>query len=147
LSGRGGRLRTPWHLWVVGVVALLWNGLGAVDYTMTQVQGDAWLARMEPTEVQMAWFHGMPAWTDAAWAIAVWGGLLGAILLLVRRRWATPFLAAAFLGWAAGAVYAFALSNGMEAMGGWWPMLVVKGVICAFLVWYARTMGKRGVLR
>lgn len=143
----GERLRTPWHLWLVGVVALLWNGMGCLDYTMTQVQGDAWLANMDPSEVQLAYFHGMPAWTDAAWAILVWGGLLGGVLLLARRKWALHAFAASFVGWAAGAVYAFGLSNGMEAMGGWWPMLVVKGGICAVFVWYAWTMGQRGVLR
>lgn len=143
----GERPRTPWHLWVVGVVALLWNALGCVDYAMTQVQGDAWLAQMDPTEVQMAWFHAMPAWTDAAWAVFVWGGLLGGLLLLIRRSWAAPVFAASFLGWAAGAVYAFALSNGMEAMGGWWPMLVAKGGVAVFFVWYAWTMGRKGLLR
>ena len=84
---------------------------------MTQTQGDAWLANMDPTELQMAWFHAMPAWTDAAWAIGVWGGLLGAILLLLRRKWALQAFVASFLGWATGAVYTFGLSNGMEAMG------------------------------
>lgn len=146
MSGIGER-RTAWHLWVVGIVALVWNGLGCFDYTMTQVQGDAWLANMDPTEVQMAWFHAMPAWTDAAWAIGVWGGLLGGLLLLLRRRWATAVFAASFLGWLAGAVYAFGLSNGMEAMGPWWPMLVAKGAICVFFVWYAWTMGRKAVLR
>jgi hypothetical protein len=143
----GGGARAPWHLWAVGIVALLWNALGCLDYTMTQVQGDAWLANMDPTEVQLAWFHGMPAWADAAWAIGVWGGLLGAILLLVRRSWATPVFVASFLGWLAGAVYAFVLSNGMEAMGGWWPVQFVHGGAAVFFVWYARMMSKRGVLR
>lgn len=143
----GGRLRTPWHLWLVGVVALLWNGLGCLDYTMTQVQGDAWLANMDPTELQMAYFHGMPAWTDAAWAIGVWGGLLGGLLLLLRRKWALHAFVASFLGWAAGAVYTFGLSNGMEAMGPWWPMLLAKGAICVVFVWYALSMGRKGVLR
>lgn len=147
MSGLGGRLRTPWHLWLVGVVALLWNGMGCLDYSMTQIQGDVWLANMDPTELQMAYFHATPAWTDAAWAILVWGGLLGAVLLLVRRKWALHAFIASFLGWAAGAVYTFGLSNGIEAMGGWWPMLVVKGAICGFFVWYAWSMGKRGVLR
>ena len=139
--------RTTWHLWVVGGVALLWNGLNCLDYTMTQTQGDAWLANMEPSALQLAYFHAMPAWTDAAWAIGVWGGLLGAALLLLRRKWALHAFVASFLGWAAGAVYTFVLSNGMEAMGGWWPMLVLKGGICLFFVWYARMMGQKGVLR
>ena len=28
--------RTPWHLWVVGVLALLWNGSGAYVFMMAQ---------------------------------------------------------------------------------------------------------------
>ena len=52
-----------------------------------------------------------------------------------------------FIGWASGAVHAFALSNGMEVMGAWWPMQVLHGAAGAFLVWYASAMAKRGVLR
>ena len=33
----------PWHVWVVGLIGLAWNGFGAYDYTMTQLQGDAYL--------------------------------------------------------------------------------------------------------
>jgi hypothetical protein len=28
-------VKTPWHLWAVGAVSLLWNGLGGYDYTMS----------------------------------------------------------------------------------------------------------------
>ena len=141
------RRAAPWHLWVVGVVALLWNGLWCFDYTMTQTQGDAWLANMDPTALQMDWFHGMPAWTDGAWAFHVWGGALGAVLLLVRRKWALPTFVASFLGWAAGAVYAFGMSNGIEAMGAYWPILIVKGGVCVFFIWYVWMVGKTGILR
>ncbi|WP_426041974.1 hypothetical protein [Brevundimonas sp. TWP2-3-4b1] len=147
MSGLGQTIKTPWHLWVVGVVALLWNSFGCVDYTMTQTQGDAWLTSMGMTEAQMAYFHAMPAWTHGAWAIGVWGGLLGALLLLLRRKWATPVFVVSFLGWLAGAVYAFGMSDGMEAMGSMWPMQVVIGAACVFFIWYAWTMGKKGVLR
>jgi len=143
----GETVRTPWHLWVVGVVAVLWNGFGCFDFTMTYTQGDAWLTSMGMTEAQMAYFDAMPAWTHVAWAVGVWGGLLGGLMLLLRRGLATPVFIVSFLGWAAGAVYAFALSNGMEAMGAHWPMQIVIGAVCVFFIWYAWTMGKRGVLR
>ena len=142
-----GRPRAPWHLWVVGGVAVIMHGLGCLDYVMTQTQGDAWLAHMEPSQTQLDWFHAMPAWTDAAWAVGVWGGLLAGLLLLLRRKWATPLFVLSFLGWAAGAVYAFALSNGLEVMGAWWPIQIVHGVIGAAFVWYASRMGRKGVLR
>ena len=147
MSGLGQTIKTPWHLWVVGALALLWNSFGCLDYTMTQTQGDAWLTSMGMTEAAIAYFHEMPSWTHAVWAIGVWGGLLGGLLLLLRRKWATPVFVVSFLGWAAGAVYAFALSNGMETMGSMWPMQIVIGGACVFFIWYAWTMGKRGVLR
>ena len=142
-----GGARTPWHLWVVGVVAALWNGFGCFDYVMTQTRRDEWFAQMGMTEAQLTYFNAMPAWTHAAWAIGVWGGLLGGLLLLLRRKWATPVFGVSFLGWLAGAIYAFALSDGIEAMGPMWPMQIVIGGACVFFVWYAWTMGKAGVLR
>ena len=138
---------TPWHLWAVGGVSLLWNGFGCFDYTMTQTRRDEWFAQMGMTPAQLDYFNAMPAWTHAAWAIGVWGGLLGAILLLLRKKLATPVFVVSFLGWLAGAVYAFALSDGMEAMGSMWPMQVVIGAACLFFIWYAWTMSKKGVLR
>lgn len=139
--------RTPWHVWAVGVVAVLWNGFGCFDYVMTQTNRDQWFAQMGMTEVQLAYFNAMPAWTHAAWAIGVWGGLIGGLLLLVRRKWAFHAFALSFLGWLAGAIYAFALSDGIAAMGPMWPMQIVIGGACVFFIWYAWMMRKKGVLR
>ena len=147
MSGMGERVSTPWHLWVVGVVTLLWNSFGCVDYTMTQTRQDEWFAQMGMTAAQLEYFNAMPAWTHAAWAIGVWGGALGGILLLLRRKWAVPVFVASFLGWLAGAIYAFALSDGLEAMGPMWPMQIVIGGACVFFIWYAWMMEKKGVLR
>ena len=60
---------------------------------------------------------------------------------------APPAFVASFLGWVAGAVYAFALSDGIEAMGSMWPMQIVIGGACVFFIWYAWMMGRKGVLR
>ena len=139
--------KTPWHLWVVGVVSALWNGFGCFDYVMTQTNRDQWFAQMGMMPDQLAYFNAMPAWTHAAWAIGVWGGLIGAVLLLLRMKWAFHAFVVSFLGWLAGAVYAFGLSDGMEAMGPMWPMQIVIGGACVFFIWYAWMMGKKGVLR
>lgn len=147
MSGMGQTIRTPWHLWVVGVLALLWNSFGCFDYFMTQTRQDEWFAQMGMTAAQVGYFNAMPAWAHAAWAVGVWGGALGAILLLLRRKWAMPVFVVSFLGWLAGAVYAFALSDGMEAMGSMWPMQIVIGGACLFFIWYAWMMSSKSVLR
>lgn len=45
---------TPWHLWLIGVVALLWNAMGAFDYVMTQTRNDAYTSNF--TAEQLAFF-------------------------------------------------------------------------------------------
>jgi hypothetical protein len=146
LHGDEGR-RTPWHLWLVGVVGILWNAFGAFDYTMTELQGEVWLRQVGMTDAQIAYAEAMPAWMTAVWAIGVWGALLGT-LLLARRRWAYPVFVASLAAYVMSLIYAYGLSNGSQVMpANTWMMQVVILAGCLFFVWYSRMMAKRGVLR
>ena len=135
----------PWHIWLVGVLALLWNGYGGYDYVMTQTNNAAYLANY--TEAQRAYFDSFPMWMEAVWAIGVWGGVLGSILLLLRSKWAFHALLASLIAFAMSVVYG-QTSGGNEVMGS--MGLIFSGVIFLIglaLVMYARAMTKRGVLR
>ena len=90
---------TPWHLWAVGMLALLWNGFGGYDYVMTQTNNAAYLAQFTPE--QRAYFDSFPMWMEAIWAIGVWGGVLGSVLLLMRSKWAFHAFVASLIGFAA----------------------------------------------
>ena len=137
--------RTPWHLWVVGAVALLWNGYGGYDYVMTQTNNAAYLAQF--TAEQRAYFDSYPMWMEADWAIGVWGGVLGAVLLLLRSKWAFHAFHASLIAFAVSVVYG-QMSEGAALMG-------TTGVIFSaaiFLlglafVMYSRMMTRKGVLR
>src|SRR5687768_11459272 len=92
VTGRGGEadmndmVRTPLHLWIVGVIALLWNAFGCLDYILTQTNNADYLAQF--TNEQRAYMESFPMWNEAAWAVGVWAALLGSLLLLLRSRWA-----------------------------------------------------------
>ena len=81
----------PWHFWVVGILALVWNSIGALDYTMTQTRNTSYMSSFTPE--QLAYFYSIPKWAIATWALSVWGGVLGSLALLLRRRWAAPVFA------------------------------------------------------
>jgi hypothetical protein len=138
------RSRTPVHLWIVGVVALLWNAMGCFDYLATQYRMDFYMSHF--TQEQLDYFYGAPAWLTAVWAIAVWGGLAGALGLLLRRRWAVWLFAASLLALAISTAYN-AASGGFAIMG---PeavyFTIVIWVLAIFFVWYAHRMSKAGVL-
>lgn len=138
--------KAPWHLWAIGIVGLLWNAIGATDYVMTQTRNEAYLKAVTPE--QLAYFDSVPAWAVAMWAIGVWGGVTGMLLLLLRKRVAVPVLLASAAGAALIFVYNYVLSNGAEVMGSSGAAFAgVIVVIAAGLYWYARRMRGRGVLR
>jgi hypothetical protein len=36
--------RIPWHLWLVGILGLLWESVGAFDYLMAQTQNESYMS-------------------------------------------------------------------------------------------------------
>lgn len=140
-----GSARPSKLFWGIGVVALLWNGFGAYDYTMTQTHNEAYLKMYSPE--QLAYIEGWPAWAVAGWATGVWGGVVGALLLLFRKKLAAPVFLASFLGAVVGHAYSFS-SGGIEmAGGGAMAIFPVVILLIALGLWlYARKMAQKGVL-
>ena len=141
-------IKTPWHLWVVGVVAVLFNAIGVFDFVMSMAQGAAYMADAGMTPAQIAHYQEMPAWMTAVWAIGVWGAFLASLLLLLRRKLAFPVFALSLAAFLVSLVYTYLLTDGGEVMGG--QMAITSAVIAAlllFFIWYSRLMTRRGVLR
>lgn len=135
----------PWHFWVVVAVAVLWNGFGGYDYTMSHLQGEAYYRQAGMTDAQIAMMAAYPTWMHAVWAVGVWGSVLGSILLIARSKWAFHAFAVSFLGVIGNIAYTLTTPQAMETMGV--SMMLAIGAICAAFIWYAWTMTKRGVLR
>ena len=140
-------VRTPWHLWVVGIIATLWGAMGAMDYVMTQTRNEAYLSKFTPE--QLEFFTSFPVWVVASWAIAVWGGVLGSLLLLLKRKLAVWVFLVSLIAMVLTTFHNFVLSNGMEHMGDGMSLVftAARFVIAVVLFLYARTMEKRGILR
>ncbi len=139
--------RTPTHLWVVGLIALLWNAFGCYDYLMTESANSAYLSNFPPEMV--AYSNSLPGWTVAFWALGVWGGLAGALLLLIRSHYAVWAFALSFVGAAVGIGYQLFMTTMPASMTagvmGMMPYVIVA--VAAFLLWYSWREEKKGVLR
>jgi hypothetical protein len=130
-------------VWLVGILGLLWNGVGAFDYVMTQTRSEAYMERF----VQLEALGGLPAWLVAFWAVAVWGGALGAILVLLRKRLAGPVLLVSLLSMTVTAIHDFSSDRGLYETGGTGPSFVLVIFLVALGLWlYTRAMAERGVL-
>jgi hypothetical protein len=144
-------VKTPWHIWAVGVVSLLWNGFGAFDYTMTKTHNMAYLKDFNQfTPEQIAYFDGISLLGNIGWAFGVWGALAGSVLLLCRSRHAVSAFMASLAGLLVSTFNQFILSDvDLGKLFGPGPMVttIVIWIIAIALFLYARKQAAAGVLR
>lgn len=118
--------KPPLWFWIVSVLALLWNLMGVLAYL-----GQAYMTdemKSEYSQEQLSLMESTPAWITAVFAIAVWGGLLGCIALILRKKWAKPVLLLSFIAIVIQMGYSFFMTNASEVYG------AVQGIITPILV-------------
>lgn len=143
-TSTGGTL--PRSFWIIGILALVWNLLGVASYLMTVTMSPSALAAM--TDAERALYQNIPVWVTSSFAIAVFGGTLACILLLMRRRLATTLFLVSLLAILVQMSHTLFMSPMLAVRGAAGAMLPLCVVIAAiFLLWYARGAQGRGWLR
>ena len=131
--------------WIIGIVALIWNLMGVFAYLQEAYMTAEDLAAL-PIEEQ-ALYENIPAWVTAAFALAVFGGALACILLLLRKKLATFVFIISFVSILAQMTYNLLISKAMEVYGpGGMIMPIMVIVIGAYLIWYSKKMDAQGIL-
>jgi hypothetical protein len=134
--------RTPWHVWAVGVLTLLWDGSGA--YTIMMAQAGR-LPDLTPDET--TYYAAQPLWFVVTTDVALLGAIAAGVALLLRSRMAVGLFAVSLA--------AILITNLYDLAAGTSRVLVSQGalVVTAIIVVlailqlvYARAMQKRAVL-
>ena len=135
---------TPLY-WLISIVALFWNFMGIIAYLgQAYISDDA--LKMLPEENQL-YFSNVPAWVTAAFAVAVFGGFLGAIGLIIRKKWAYFLFVISFLALVAQHVYNFFIQNYIEMTGSQMILPIVTFMVALFLIYFSKQKSQLGVLR
>ena len=82
--------KPPIWFWIASTIGLIWNGMGISHYLGQAYNTDGW--RSQYTAEQLEVVSNYPSWLTAAFAIAVFAGTLGCILLLLRKKFANFML-------------------------------------------------------
>ena len=135
--------KTPWHLWTVGILTLLWNGSGAYSIMMAQAGK---LSNLSADEI--AYYAAQPTWVVILVDVAVTAPLLAGIALLLRSRFATMLFAVGLATVICADIYNL-VAGTSRALVNTTAMIVtlVILVIAILQFWYSRAMRSRGVLR
>ncbi len=127
---------------ITAVVAIIWNLLGVSAFIMQVLMTPEMLAQLPDAEREL--YESMPAWVLGAFAVAVFGGVLGSLGLALRKVWSLLFLWLSLFAVLAQNAYSFLMSNVLEVYGpqaAVMPALVI--LIAVMLVIIARNANTR----
>jgi hypothetical protein len=115
---------------------------------MTLTQNAAYFRATGVTPEIAAYFATLPAWYVVTWTIGVWGGLLAAVGLLMRKSWTVWWFAASQLGMAVNSVATLLNPGAYEVFGSVGRIWAIATIaLGAFLVLYSMAMKRHGILR
>ena len=129
-------IKPHWSFWVICVVALVWNVMGSLNFVM---QTKPEMVANFPEEAQSL-IASRPLWATIAFAIAVFGGVLAEILLLLKKSVAYYLFVASFLGALITNIHTFQVRSAVDI----WVGSFMSLLIAAFLIWYSNLVKRKG---
>lgn len=135
--------KPPIWYWIAAFVALIWNGMGILNYLDQAYMTAEKLAEL-PAEQQVM-YSDNPAWVTGAFAIAVFAGTIGSILLLLRKKLAYMIFVVSLLGiiaqWTHGL---FIAENEFMLDGGQIAITIMVPLFAFLLVWLSKSAKSKG---
>jgi len=134
--------RVHWSFWAIGAVTLIWNVMGVINFFM-QMNADA-LASFP--ESHRAIVESRPAWATGAFAMAVFGGALGCLLLLLRKSAAYYLFIASLLGVIVQLIHTLGMASSKIDFSPLDILMIILMplVVAAFLIWYSKWAESKG---
>jgi hypothetical protein len=132
--------------WIIAVIALLWNLFGIYQYLLSTIWYDQVKEMMSPELNSIV--EGLPSWYNYVFALAVFAGVIGSLLLLLRKKLAVPVFGISLLAVLVQMGYWLFATNVMEVEGMKsviMPLLVI--IVSIFLYFYSKGASQKGWLR
>ena len=132
--------------WILAIVFVIWGLIGCSMYLTEMMMSDEAYATAFGPELA-AVRDVYPTWGLSAYAIAVWSGLLAAIVFLLRKRLSVTIFTVSLIAAIIGFIPTFTNSVLRDAAGSsFWVMPLIVVLIGIIEILYSRKQASAGVL-
>jgi hypothetical protein len=136
----------PIWFWVISIIALLWYLMDTSAFFMRVFMTDETLLAMP--EHQRLHFQNIPLWVNIVFAFEVFGGTLGCIGLLLRKKWALPLFIVSIVGVLSQTTYIYFLSDSITTVGMTAVVMPLVAILIGIgLITLAKSSKSKGWLR
>lgn len=146
VTRNSGTTSPPAWFWVIPIIALAWYLMDMSAFFMRVLMIEDVISAMP--ENQQHLYINMPLWVNSVFAAEVFGGVLGCVGLLLRKKWALPLFVISLLGVLSQTFYVYFLSDAISTMGTpaiVMPLLAI--LISASMIGLAKSAASRNWLR
>lgn len=131
--------KPPVWYWIVGVVALIWNAMGVNAYLQQAYNTESYRNMYSKEQLEIA--ANLPSFVTAAFALAVFGGALGSLLLLFRKKFAVTLFYVSLI--AVMIQMGYLLINGYASSI---PMTIMIILFAVIFAWFSKYSASKGYL-
>ena len=132
--------RPHWSFWLIGVATLIFNCAGVANFVS---QMDAESVAALP-EMYRSLIEARPLWATGAFALAVFAGVIGCILLLLRKTIARYVLIASLIGAAITLVDTLGMDGDFAFTAGFVIGNLAQLAVSALIIWYEISAERKG---
>ncbi|MFT4930016.1 MAG: hypothetical protein ACI8WB_006151 [Phenylobacterium sp.] len=126
--------QAPRWFMITVILAVLWNLLGVLAFVGQMMMTPEMLAELP--QAQQDLYTATPTWANMAFGLAVFGGTLGCLALLIKKSWALHLLVISLGAVGVQMFHAFFMSNSFEVFGpGGLIMPVMVVTVAIALIW------------
>ena len=119
--------KLPIWFWIITILSLLWFFMDMAGFYSRVFMLDQIAEKMP--EAQVALYKSMPSWVNVVYGLEVFGGLMGSIALISKKKWAFILFLISIMGVLSQTVYVWFVSDAIEVMGQPAIVMPIVGIV------------------
>jgi len=134
--------KAHWSFWVISIFSLLWNIGGSINYLMQT--NPEFVATLPDTH--KAIIEGRPIWATGGFALGVFGGAVGCLLLLFKKYVSLYLFIISFVGIVVTMIHTINVANSPVSFTAAeiFIMIALPLIVAALLIWYTVSVKRKG---
>ncbi|WP_370167020.1 hypothetical protein [Marisediminitalea sp.] len=121
-------------------IMVVWNAMGVLAFVSQLLMTPEMIAQLP--EAQQEAYNNIPTWSMVAYALAVFGGLLGSLMLALGKKLAFPLLVVSLAGVLVQQFYNFVIIDSIALLG---PSVVILPAVVVIISILLVVVSQRGV--